>query len=274
MLEVLENVTDFLENNEVKTGWRELIVNNEDVCTELQNILGKIKPNYALPVNDNRGYVPAKENILKAFSYAEPADIKVVFIGTSPVNTSAANGLCFSCDPGANESPAMTNFRRAEKDGGVTNHDHKDWARKGVLLLNAALTITHNGQDTAVDINRHNAIWHRFLTKLLSAWLNEYHPNLFVVLLGYEDRYKNYAKTLWEDVTESRTNGANTIFEAHHPTFPRMNNNFRDKGKKIFEILSSEFIDIFILNSSDLEAITNGVSGMNTNDDSEQEPTS
>ncbi|MBX3691052.1 uracil-DNA glycosylase [Dokdonella sp.] len=72
--------------------------------------------------------------------------VKVVILGQDPYHgPGQAHGLCFSVLPGVAVPPSLENiFREIERDLGLPRPDHGwlvPWARQGVLLLNAVLTV-------------------------------------------------------------------------------------------------------------------------------------
>ena len=78
---------------------------------------------------------------------ATPFDrVKVVVLGQDPYHGAGqAHGLCFSVLPGVPVPPSLDNiFKELHADLGVPRPDHGcllPWARQGVLLLNAVLTV-------------------------------------------------------------------------------------------------------------------------------------
>ena len=78
---------------------------------------------------------------------ATPFDqVKVVILGQDPYHgPGQAHGLCFSVSPGVDVPPSLVNiFKEIERDLGHARPDHgylMPWARQGVLLLNAVLTV-------------------------------------------------------------------------------------------------------------------------------------
>ena len=270
-------VKPFLEENKVKRGWQELILQSNDLTSKLGEIIQNLPfPQYS--------YTPQKKEILNAFSHAEPGDIKVVIIGTSPApDKSIANGLAFSSDRYEQEFPylaAIPKVHNALRDANILRHDKKDyycghqqWAENGVLLLNAALTITEE-IGNAEDIKKHYNKWKEFLQDLLCKWIikTPIGHDLFVMRWGYAlPSYGkvNYAENVWSKAHERVQDKSNVhTFEViHHPTFPRSpaENNFSSKAPKNFEEINKHYKDIFNIpgvSGRDIEVITSGVSGV------------
>jgi uracil-DNA glycosylase len=90
-------------------------------------------------------YPPARE-IFHAFDCCDFDQVKVVIIGQDPYHgPGQANGLCFSVRPDVKMPPSLVNiFKEIQSDLGKPfppNGDLERWARQGVLLLNATLTV-------------------------------------------------------------------------------------------------------------------------------------
>ena len=72
-----------------------------------------------------------------------------MIIGQDPYHgTGQANGLCFSVSDGINKPPSLQNiFKELKDDLGIAiplNGNLEAWAKQGVLLLNATLTVRAN----------------------------------------------------------------------------------------------------------------------------------
>ena len=78
---------------------------------------------------------------------ATPFDaVKVVILGQDPYHGAGqAHGLCFSVQPGVPVPPSLDNiYKELQRDLGIDRPGHgclTHWARQGVLLLNAVLTV-------------------------------------------------------------------------------------------------------------------------------------
>ena len=123
---------------------------------------------------------PRGEQIFAALDATPVADVKVVIIGQDPYHgPGQAHGLCFSVQPGVALPPSLINIFKeidadmADDDVPCGRHDGavpagrgclESWARQGVLLLNAVLTVvagranSHQGRgwetftDRVVDV--------------------------------------------------------------------------------------------------------------------------
>jgi uracil-DNA glycosylase len=89
---------------------------------------------------------PPGDRIFAAFDITPFTKVKVVIIGQDPYHGAGqANGLCFSVSPGVAHPPSLVNiFKEISSDLGhpyPQSGDLEKWARQGVLLINATLTV-------------------------------------------------------------------------------------------------------------------------------------
>lgn len=89
---------------------------------------------------------PAADLIFAAFDQCSFEDVKVVIIGQDPYHgVGQANGLCFSVNDGIEKPPSLLNiFKEIQADLGIPMPETGNlqrWAKQGVLLLNATLTV-------------------------------------------------------------------------------------------------------------------------------------
>ena len=96
----------------------------------------------------NTCYPPGNE-IFNAFNQCPFSAVKVVIIGQDPYHgRGQAHGLCFSVNDGITHPPSLVNiFKELENDIDKTypkSGNLLHWAKQGVLLLNATLTVREN----------------------------------------------------------------------------------------------------------------------------------
>ena len=89
---------------------------------------------------------PPSDRIFAAFEHCSYEEIKVIIIGQDPYHGNGqANGLCFSVNDGMKHPPSLVNiFKELETDVGKPypkSGNLETWAKQGVLLLNATLTV-------------------------------------------------------------------------------------------------------------------------------------
>ena len=164
---------------------------------------------------------PPKHQIFSALNFSPIKDIRVVLIGQDPYhNHRQANGLCFSVYPGVDTPPSLKNmFKELTNDvEGFRIPSHGcliPWAKQGVLLLNASLTVE------AHKANSHSQIgWQRFTDACISH-LNKHRSSLVFLLLG------NFAQKKCQNIDTSRHH----VIRCAHPS-PLSVTRFR--GSRIF----------------------------------------
>ena len=89
---------------------------------------------------------PPGNLIFNAFQHTPFDRVKAVVLGQDPYHGKGqAHGLCFSVPPGIPQPPSLVNiFKELNADLGIPVPPHgnlENWARQGVLLLNATLTV-------------------------------------------------------------------------------------------------------------------------------------
>jgi uracil-DNA glycosylase len=97
-------------------------------------------------VAEGRRYLPAGENVLRAFTYPFE-DVRVLIVGQDPYPTPGHPiGLSFAVEPHVRPIPrSLANiYRELREDLGIETPAHGDltpWAENGVMLLNRVLTV-------------------------------------------------------------------------------------------------------------------------------------
>jgi uracil-DNA glycosylase len=95
---------------------------------------------------DGKKIFPPGSQIFRAFELTPLKDVKVVILGQDPYHgLGQAHGLSFSVPEGVTAPPSLKNiFKEIESDLGIKMSGYpnlENWARQGVLLLNAVLTV-------------------------------------------------------------------------------------------------------------------------------------
>ena len=127
-------------NVKIEQSWKE-VLQREFEQDYFCNLVAFVKQEYA-----SGTVFPPGNEIFAAFD-ATPFDrVKVVIIGQDPYHGERqANGLCFSVAEGIQFPPSLLNiFKEIHDDIGTeipTSGDLTRWAKQGVLLLNATLTV-------------------------------------------------------------------------------------------------------------------------------------
>jgi uracil-DNA glycosylase len=134
-----------------------------------------------------RIYPPAAQ-IFRAFDECPFDSVKVVILGQDPYHGAGqANGLCFAVNPGVAAPPSLVNiFKEIEADLGHAvsrDPDLSRWARQGVLLLNATLTVRE-----AQAGSHQNKGWERFTDAAVHALAREREGLVFLLWGAYARR--------------------------------------------------------------------------------------
>jgi uracil-DNA glycosylase len=127
-------------------------------------------------------YPPAKE-IFSAFNACPFDEVKVVILGQDPYHGEGqANGLCFSVHAGVPMPPSLVNiFKERKSDLAKSmppNGDLTIWAKQGVLLLNATLTVAAKSPGS-----HQKKGWEEFTDAAIQK-LSEERENLVFILWG------------------------------------------------------------------------------------------
>ncbi|MCM1522150.1 MAG: uracil-DNA glycosylase [Muribaculaceae bacterium] len=127
-------------NVRIDTSWREALA-EEWEKPYFKTLTDFVRSQYAA----HTVYPPASR-IFAAFDSCPFDDVRVVILGQDPYHgPGQANGLSFSVNPGVDIPRSLQNiYRELNSDLGVappSSGDLSRWARQGVLLLNATLTV-------------------------------------------------------------------------------------------------------------------------------------
>lgn len=172
---------------------------------ELSKIVGIVNKLYTQHV-----VMPAYQDIFKAFNLCPYNELKAVFIGQDPYpQNNVATGILFGNKEGTSVlSPSLEVVKEACIDYTIPHNPIifdvtlESWARQGILMLNAALTVELNTPTS------HTMLWRPFIAKLLKN-LSIHESGIVYVLFG------NLAQTFKPYIN----NGFNEIIEAKHPAY-------------------------------------------------------
>lgn len=154
-----------------------------------------------------RRVCPKPANMFRAFELVAPKEVKVVILGQDPYHTpGVADGLAFSSFSGNPVPPSLENmYKEIEAEFGCKVERTPDltrWAKQGVLLLNASLTVEEGRANSHVDFG-----WHTFTDAVISAISREC-DNVVFLLWG------NYARQKKALVDPKK----HLILESAHPS--------------------------------------------------------
>ena len=150
---------------------------------------------------------PPKDLIFNALKLTPYKDVKVVIVGQDPYHGEGeAHGLSFSVQKGIKLPPSLRNiYKELYDDLGiepVIDGDLTKWAKEGVLLLNATLTVK---KDTP---NSHSKIgWEPFTDYVIKTLNNKSKPIVFIL-------WGNFAKSKKKFIT----NPKHLVIESAHPS--------------------------------------------------------
>jgi uracil-DNA glycosylase len=150
---------------------------------------------------------PKSSDWFRALDLTPLEDVRVVILGQDPYHGEGqAHGLCFSVRPGVRTPPSLANiYKEMERDLAIPPARHgflEHWAKQGVLLLNAVLTVragaaaSHGGKG-----------WEAFTDATIRA-LDARTDRVVFLLWG------SYARKKAALVT----NPAHVVLEAGHPS--------------------------------------------------------
>ena len=150
---------------------------------------------------------PPGSQIFRAFDLTPVKDVKVVILGQDPYHgPGQAHGLSFSVPEGVPAPPSLKNiFKEIETDLGVRMSGYPNlekWARQGVLLLNAVLTV-RSGEAAS-----HSRIGWQEFTDAVIKYISDNCEGVVFMLWG------NFARTKAELIDRSR----HVVLEAAHPS--------------------------------------------------------
>jgi uracil-DNA glycosylase len=191
------------------TDWNPILRGEFDkpYWRELQQFVGAERARHAV--------YPPHDNVFAALHLTPYADTRVLILGQDPYHgTGQAHGLCFSVPAGVQIPPSLANIHRElAADVGVPVPGHgslEAWARQGVLLLNATLTVragqagSHQGKG-----------WETFTDEVIAA-VNAKPEHVVFVLWG------SYARKKRALIDARR----HTIIESPHPSPLSAHNGF------------------------------------------------
>jgi len=150
---------------------------------------------------------PSQEEIFKAFQLCPYDKVKVVLLGQDPYHEPhQAHGLCFSVAAGIKLPASLRNiFKERSSDlqnAPRENGDLSDWAKQGVLLLNATLSVREHEANSHA---RHG--WETFTDAVIRC-VNEKKQSVVFLLWG------NYAQQKATLIDEGR----HLILRSAHPS--------------------------------------------------------
>lgn len=170
-------------NIRIEQSWKEALATEWD-APYFRNLTDFVRDRYKM----GRVYPPGNR-IFAAFDSCKFDDVKVVILGQDPYHgPGQANGLCFSVNSGVPCPPSLQNiFKEVSDDTGAplpADGDLSRWARQGVLLLNATLTV-----DEHLAGSHQGKGWETFTHHVIST-ISQKLDNVVFILWGSYARSK------------------------------------------------------------------------------------
>ena len=150
---------------------------------------------------------PKQTEVFNAFRYTDFDNLKVVILGQDPYHgPNQAEGLSFSVSDEVIKPPSLKNiFKELESDLGIpfpVKNSLKPWAKEGVLLLNAVLTVEEHTPTSHKDKG-----WEIFTDNVISIINKKETPVVFILWGSYARNKKDLI-----------TNPIHYIIESPHPS--------------------------------------------------------
>ncbi len=157
---------------------------------------------------EEKNVFPERKNIFKALKLTDFKNCKVIILGQDPYHTKGlADGLCFSVPENSKIPPSLVNIlKETERDLKIKQPKNfgslKEWAEKGVLLLNCSLTVVESKP------NSHSKIgWQNLTDRIISILNNKKTPIVFLL-------WGNFAISKQKLIT----NKIHLILKSSHPS--------------------------------------------------------
>ena len=127
---------------------------------------------------------PPMDEIFNAFVYTPYSAVKAVILGQDPYHEiGQAHGLCFSVKDGIKLPPSLKNiYKEIKSDVGIDNGNKgtlTNWAKQGVLLLNATLTVREGVANSHAKCG-----WAEFTDGVIKLLSKRNNPIVFILWGG------------------------------------------------------------------------------------------
>lgn len=163
----------------IEETWRQRLQGEFD-APYFEHLCQFVRQEYA----EHRVFPPGRL-IFNAFNLCPFDKVKVVLIGQDPYHEPGqAQGLCFSVPNGVTPPPSLQNiFKEISDDLGTppsSDTDLSRWARQGVLLLNATLTVREHQAGS-----HQRKGWEQFTDAVIKILNKERDGLVFILWGGY-----------------------------------------------------------------------------------------
>lgn len=219
-------------NLEIHESWKPYL-NEEFEKTYFKNLMAFVSTEY-----EENTCFPPKEAIFNAFNHCHFEDVKVVIIGQDPYHDyGQANGLSFSVNDGVKHPPSLINiFKEVETDLGVLYPESGNlerWAKQGVLLLNATLTV--RAHEAA---SHQKQGWETFTDTVIKTISNKKEDVIFLLWGGFAKKKVKFIdenKHLVLNSGHPSPLSANRGYWFGNKHFSKVNQRLRDLDKNIIK---------------------------------------
>lgn len=185
----------------IHSSWQKML-QSEFETPYFKSLMAFVDHEYA-----NHTCYPKKDAIFNAFNWTPFDQVKLVIIGQDPYHGAGqANGLCFSVNDGMAHPPSLRNiFKELESDLNKpypTSGNLDQWAKQGVLLLNATLTVR-----AGIAGSHQKQGWETFTDQVIKTISDQKNNVVFLLWGGFA---KNKAKLI--------NASKHTIITSGHPS--------------------------------------------------------
>jgi uracil-DNA glycosylase len=154
---------------------------------------------------------PKGNEWFRALDLTALEDVRVVILGQDPYHGEGqAHGLCFSVQPGVRPPPSLVNiYKEMVSDLGTPPARHgflEHWARQGVLLLNAVLTV-----QMGMAASHRGRGWETFTDAVIRLINARAEPVVFML-------WGSYAQKKAAFVDSVDRGGRHLVLKAAHPS--------------------------------------------------------
>jgi len=165
------------EASKLSTLWSPVILN----LLEKYSTIGSTYSDEVEKYRDILPVYPPQQNIFRCFNYFDPQQTKVVILGQDPYHgPNQAIGLSFGVEDTIKQPPSLKNIMKKLKEEYSTfqtSSTLEHWAKQGILMLNAALTVRQKSPTS------HMKLWLEFTGEVIK-YLNDTCENVVFVAWG------------------------------------------------------------------------------------------
>ena len=213
----------------IEQKWKE-ILNDEFDKNYFKELTNFVKLEY-----QTKTIYPPASKIFAAFDSTPFDDVKVVILGQDPYHgPNQANGLSFSVNDGIKFPPSLQNiYKELSDDLGIEiplSGDLSHWAKQGVLMLNATLTVKAHSPNSHKDLG-----WEKF-TDFIIKEISDKKENVVFVLWGaFAQKKAKYIDSAKHFIIQSAHPSPFSVYKGFYRSkpFSKINEYLNSKGKQV-----------------------------------------